>query len=140
MPRSQAQVDEELLRGALAATRKSRKVELERELATGPGAWCELVKDVAAMANSGGGGSGIGLEDDGSTSGWDPATLLATGAAGVANELAKYVGERFDGLEIRAIEKDGQSLAALLIRPRLGSPLVFEKAGTYSDGSGRQTT
>jgi hypothetical protein len=141
MPRSRADLDEELLRDALAATRPSRKVAFKRTFAaSAPGDWCELLKDVAAMANSGGGVIVIGLESDGTPSGWDPAPFLATDIADVTKAFSKYLGEQLADLEIRAIEKDGQNLAALLIRARVGSPLVFEKAGTYADGAGRQTT
>jgi len=52
------------VRQALAATKESKKVEFKREFsAEQPGAWCELIKDIAAMANSSGGVIVIGLEN-----------------------------------------------------------------------------
>src|SRR5688572_16086886 len=90
-----------LLEQALTATRGSRRIELSRELnPDAPGAWCEMVKHIAAMANSGGGVIVVGLGDDGQPSGWDPDELLRTDPAVVVDELAKYVGDRFDEIEL----------------------------------------
>jgi hypothetical protein len=132
---------EKAIAEALAAVRESRKVDFKREFsAADAGVWCEMLKDVAAMANSGGGIIVFGLNDDGSPSGWDPAPLLGIDLADLTNRFAKYVGEQLDDFEIRAAKKGRRSLALLLVGPRTGGPIVFEKPGTYDDGSGRQKT
>lgn len=133
--------DEQSVEQALHATRESRRIEFKREFsAVTPGAWCELLKDVAAIANSGGGIIVIGLENDGSISGWDPADFLRTDLADVTNTFAKYVGEQFDDFEIRSAKKGQRVLAVVIVRSRVGSPVVFEKPGTYSDGESHQKT
>lgn len=130
-----------MLEEALQATRESRRIEFKREFsAAAPGSWCELLKDVAAMSNSGGGVIIVGLENDGTASGWDPSEFLRTDLADLTNTFAKYVGEQLDDFEIRAAKKGRRPVAALLVRPRLGSPIVFEKPGTYADAPGSQKT
>jgi len=129
------------VREALAATRESKKVEFKREFsADQPGAWCELIKDIAAMANSGGGVIVIGLENDGTPAGWDPTSFLAIDPANVVNNLAKYVGDQFDGFEISEAKKSNCRVATIKIQARLVSPLVFEKPGTYEIEPGKQKT
>jgi hypothetical protein len=53
---AKARNDAELVAAALSATRARKDVEFKPELLDqAPGAWLELLRDVAAMANSGGG-------------------------------------------------------------------------------------
>ncbi len=93
-----------------------------------------------ALANSGGGVVVVGVEKDGRPSGSDPGSLLAVETAEVVNGIATYTGEQFDEVDIREAERAGHKVALLVVGTRTGSPLVFEKAGTYADGSGRRTT
>ena len=80
--------------------------------------WCELIKDIAAIANSGGGVIVIGLENDGTPSGWDPTSFIATDPANVVNILAKYVGDQFDGFEISGSKKSNYRVATCGCRER----------------------
>ena len=54
--------------------------------------WCELLKDIAAIANSGGGIIAIGLNDDGTSSPPDIKPVLALDPADVCNKVEKYTG------------------------------------------------
>jgi hypothetical protein len=129
------------LAAALTATRESRRIEFEPEFSREtPGAWCELIKHIVAIANSGGGVIVVGLDDVGAPTGWDPTDLLAVDPADVVSSIATYVGERFDEVNIVAATKDGRALATVVIGARTGSPFVFEKPGTYLDGTGDQKT
>jgi hypothetical protein len=123
------------------ANRESKRIEFKREFfPSEPGAWCELLKDMAAIANSGGGVIVIGLNNDGSPSGSDVSDLLSTDPANITNILSRYLGEQFDGFDIAEGIKDGQRIATIKVSARVESPLVFEKPGTYSDGQGGQKT
>ena len=65
---------------ALSATRPSTRVARWRELKPAtPGIWIELAKDVAALANSGGGVIVFGVGRDGTPTGWNPEHLLQVG-------------------------------------------------------------
>jgi predicted HTH transcriptional regulator len=55
---------------ALEAKRESKTIDFKRTFNPDQGAdWCELVKDIVAMANSGGGYIIVGVNDDGSSAG-----------------------------------------------------------------------
>jgi len=126
---------------ALAATRASRKIELEPEFVPrAPGAWCELIKDIVAIANSGGGVIVVGVDKAGNPTGRKPAALLEMDRADVVSSIATYVGEQFDELAISEATKAGQAVATIAVGMRTGSPLVFEKPGTYVDEDGNPRT
>ena len=126
---------------ALSATRESKRIEFKEQFSTDePGAWCELIKDVASMANAGGGIIVIGLDDRGVPSGWDPSTFLDLDPADLTNRIGKYTGEQFDGFAISEESKGGSRLGTLTIAAKTESPLVFEKPGTYALDTGQQRT
>src|SRR6516165_3194182 len=62
--------------------------------------WCELIKDIVAMTNSGGGTIIVGVADDGTSSGADVAPLLAVDSADVTNKIHGYTGQHFASFEI----------------------------------------
>src|SRR5437764_9516928 len=67
--------------------------------------WCELLKDVVAMANSGGGTILIGVTDDGQcTSGSGALKILQTDPAKVTDKIAKYTAVQFDFFTIDAVK------------------------------------
>jgi len=94
------------------------------------GDWCELVKDIVAMANSGGGALVIGIRDDGKPSGADCTALLAFDPAKVVDKIASYTGEQFADFEVRAAKRDGHPVAVIAVQG-VFPPLVFVKAGAY---------
>lgn len=56
----------DLIERALAAKRESKYIEFKDNLdPNSPGDWCEIVKDIVAMANSGGGVIVFGLDSSG---------------------------------------------------------------------------
>ena len=117
---------------ALLDTRESRQIDFKRKLdVNSTAAWCEIVKDIAAMANSGGGAIVIGLDDFGQPSGWDPTPLLEQDPALLVDRLAKFTGEQFDDVDVLERRKGRKRVAVLLVGARTGSPLIFEKEGTY---------
>jgi hypothetical protein len=64
--------------------------------------------------------------------------LLRGGPAVVVEELAAYVGERFEGIDVVEATKGGHRLAAIQVAERTGSPLLFERAGTCVDPDGQE--
>jgi hypothetical protein len=92
----------------------------------------ELLRDLAALANSGGGIALVGVDATGTPTRWDVAEVLR---APLVDELAAHVGERVD-LSVSAASKSGVRLAAIEVEGRSGSPLVFEKAGDDVFGRG----
>jgi schlafen family protein len=98
--------------------------------------WIEIIKDIVAIANSGGGAIILGISDDGSRSGFDCASLSALDPAVITDKIFKYTARQFHDFEI--IRVSGGYLAILV--HGVVVPLVFSKPGTYDIGGGKQKT
>lgn len=122
---------DELLALALARTTETAEVDFKSSF--DPGAlrdWLEFVKDIAAFANSGGGFILVGVGDDGSPSGADVSPLLAVDPANVGNQIHKYTGQNFSGVEFLKCEKAGQIVCAIRISSSR-IPIVFARVGEF---------
>lgn len=98
--------------------------------------WCELIKDIVAMANSGGGVILIGVSDDGVPSKGDVSALLAVDLADVVNKIRAFTDVNFASLTIRGADCSGIQIAEITIEAA-PTPLVFGKPGNYTDASGK---
>lgn len=99
--------------------------------------WVEIVKDIVALANSGGGVIIFGIDDTGNVSGIDPNLLTRIDPAALTDKISKYTGQQFAGFELLSTTKETKSLFVILVHG-VASPLVFAKPGTYDIGGGRQ--
>jgi hypothetical protein len=114
---------------ALAAKRESRRVALRETFNAGSiQDWCEIVRDIVAMANSGGGVILFGVDHSGQL---DPAAIT--------DSIHRYTDSNFSNFEIVDAVKDSTPVVALVIG-EAPTPIVFSKAGTYATGEGRQAT
>jgi len=130
-----------LLERAKTAKRESRYLDFKETFdPSGPGEWVEIVKDLAAMANSGGGVVVIGVKNDGHPSGFDVAPVLALDPATITDKLVKYTGEQFADFEIHDVVRDGANVAVIEVGQVSDAPLVFIKPGTYLVGPKQQKT
>jgi predicted HTH transcriptional regulator len=80
--------------------------------------WCELIKDIISMTNSGGGCIVIGVADDGSLSGADIQPLLAVDPADVTNRIHSYTDQHFSAFEIVQGVRSGSSVAVVSVGPQ----------------------
>jgi len=104
-----------LLERAETATRSSKRVQLVEALD-----WVELVRDVAAMANAGGGVIVVaGTEFD---------------EESLHDRLERYVEPEFDALELRELNRADGPATALVVDGVVGGPLVFSEEGRGLDG------
>ncbi len=101
--------------------------------------WCEIIKDIVAIANSGGGCILFGVNNDGSPSGYDISSVLRLDPAIITDKIAKYTDQQFSDFEMEEMEKDGHKIAIFIIYAA-SIPIIFTKPGTYSIGSGKQKT
>ena len=125
---------------ALAAKRESKYVDFKASLDfSEPHAWCEIVKDIIAMANSDGGVLLIGLDNRGNPTGFDPTHVLDVDEAEVTDQIQKYTGVQFDTFTISEETKSGNRLAAILVQGG-STPIVFTKPGTYAVSDKKQKT
>jgi hypothetical protein len=130
----------DIISKALAATSESKHIEFKQSFDPNSQAnWCEVVKDIVAIANSGGGLMIFGLTSSGEPSGESVEGIRNADPADIANKIAKYTGPIDLEFEIRQLEKKGNSLIGLIIQGG-AYPLVFQKPGTYETEPGRQKT
>lgn len=103
------------------------------------GDWVEIVKDLIAFANSGGGVVIFGLNDEGTASAFDCNALEALDPAMVTDKIYKYTGLQFHAFTFLRATRDGRGLFAIAIEGG-NVPIVFSKPGTYDVGGGKQKT
>ncbi|MPY90583.1 MAG: hypothetical protein GEU99_22010 [Luteitalea sp.] len=101
--------------------------------------WCELVKDIVAMANSGGGVIVIGVNDDGTVSGHDIGPVLEVDLADVTNKIHSYTETQFSMFRICEGTRHGAAVAIIRIAG-VRVPMIFTSPGTYPAGSNSQKT
>lgn len=131
---------EQLIEKALTATRESKYIEFKSEFdSTATQNWCEVIKDIIAITNSGGGVIVFGLNDYGEPTDYDATALLRTDPADITNKISKYTGQQFSEFHIQEEQKEGHQIALLVIQSS-PIPIVFKKPGTYSTGEKQQKT
>ncbi len=101
--------------------------------------WCEIIKDIVAITNSGGGCILFGIKNDGTYSEFDITNLFKIDPSKVTDKIAKYTNQQFSDFEIEKIEIRGRDVVALIIYSS-PIPIVFVKPGTYNIGEGKQET
>lgn len=132
---------EDPLGRAVAAVRESKSVEFKEKFdPANEGEWIELIKDFAAVANSGGGVLVIGVKDNGEHAGQSVKAVLELDAAKIADKLMRYTGENFDGFEIHAVKRKGKTVAAIAVSGVTDAPLVFKQPGSYKNEQGKPKT
>jgi hypothetical protein len=107
---------------AAEAKRSSKRVELkDRFDPQAPGVWLELVRDVAAMANSGGGV--IVLRGD-------------VEEEQLHEELARHAEPEFEAFDLHDIKRSGRPATAIVVEGVANTPLVFTRTGRYRSADG----
>jgi hypothetical protein len=130
----------EIAQRALAAKRESKYIEFKEAFdPTSNGDWCEVIKDIVAIANSGGGIIAFGLDNTGNPTAARLDALAHLDPADVSNKISKYVGSVPLEFEVLELTKNGCTLYAFVIQPA-SIPIIFQKPGTYDIGSGKQRT
>lgn len=130
----------DLVKKALNAKRESKSIEFKQSInVASPGEWVEIIKDIVAISNSGGGVIVIGVDNHGKPKGFDIKPLTEFDSADITNKINKYTGVQYSDFEILEEEKAGQKVALLIIQG-VSIPIVFTKPGTYDIGGGKQKT
>lgn len=130
----------QLIDRALKAKRESKYIDFKSSFDPQvAGEWCELIKDIVAISNTGGGVILIGLENDGNPSGESVQAVLNLDHATVVDKIRKYTGDEFSEIEIHEAKKQEHTIAIIEIAG-VKVPLVFENVGTYEVLPGKQKT
>src|SRR5579871_3154531 len=128
------------LQKAQLATAESKHIEFKREFdPSSAEAKCELVKDIVALANSGGGVVVFGVEDGGGRSSVDCSHLASLDLAILTNLIEKYTNYQFHQFELHNIARSVSSHTCVLVGD-VEYPLIFTKPGTYAAAEGKQKT
>ncbi len=123
---------DKLLDKAISAKRESNHVDFKEEFDPNEDRnWCEIIKDIVAMANSGGGIIIIGLRNNGSPSGTDVSTIFQIDPAEITDKIAKYTGEQFGEFTIQEASREGCKIAIWQISG-ISIPMIFIRPGTYN--------
>jgi hypothetical protein len=123
---------QDLIERALRNQRESKYIEFKSEFdVTSKQAWCEIIKDFAAMANSGGGAIAVGLDNQGQPTSADVLPLLKLDPAKISDKIERYTSSQFDAFQLFDAEKNGAKVAILVVG-EAANPLVFTRPGTYS--------
>lgn len=122
-------------RNVLERTAETSDLDFKSGFHNNLGEWLEVIKDIVAFANSGGGTILFGVKDDGSPSGENVSEILATDPADVTNKIYKYTGIQFHAFAIETAEKGGHEVCVLSVG---GSrvPIVFTSIGNYEPSPG----
>jgi hypothetical protein len=105
------------LNRAAEAKRSSKRVELVARFdPQAAGAWLELVRDVAALANSGGGVVVLRVDVE---------------EEQLHEELARYAEPEFEAFELHDITRAGRRATAIVVEGVANTPLVFTRTGRY---------
>jgi Putative DNA-binding domain len=129
-----------LLTLALATDQELDQVDFKESLdVNSKGEWCEVIKDIVAMANSGGGVLLIGVDDNACHSGFDVTSVMAFDPAKITDKLFSYTGRHFGNFLITKAEKEGRPIVALQIGA-VSIPLVFTSSGNYQGHDGKTKT
>src|SRR5450631_3282457 len=127
-----------LIEKALTARRESKSVDFKQSFdCDSKGEWCEVIKDLVAMANSGGGILVFGLGNTGEPVGFDCTKIAALDPADVANKIGPYIGSSSFPFSIVDLQKGGCDLVGFLVEAAI-TPYVFERPGSYTDQFGKQ--
>lgn len=125
---------------ALAAKRESKHFEFKESFdTTSAGAWCEVIKDIVSIANSGGGAIVFGLDSRGRPTGQNVANVLAVDPATITDKIHSYTEKQFADFEIIKSAKGKQTVAAITISAA-PVPMVFTSPGIYPLDGGKQKT
>jgi hypothetical protein len=121
---------------------ESESAELDFKASFDPAAtghWCELIKDIVAMANSGGGTIVFGVNDDGTPAAGELGAVLSIDPATITDKVKKYTGQHFAGCSMTGGTRQTH-LVAILSVASVSMPMVFTAPGTYDTGGGKQRT
>jgi len=93
--------------------------------------WLEVIKDILAMANSGGGMIVFGVQDDGAMSEFDAENLLAFDVANITAKVRKWTGIDLPGVSWEKGLRGSKPIVALKV-DAVDCPISFIKDGQYT--------
>jgi len=126
---------------ALRAVNETARIDFKRDFDPNlKREWVEIIKDIVAMANSGGGIIIFGVDNHGNNVvDFDADAVAGIDPADVTNKINKYTGYQFGDFQIIKRERVGKEIVLFVIG-KTDIPMVFSSPGTYSVENGKQKT
>jgi hypothetical protein len=133
-------MDKAVLTKVVEAENESAELDFKASFdPTAPQDWCELIKDVVAMANTGGGIVVFGVNDDGTPATADLKPIQALDPATFVDKIKKYTDQHFADFSLCSGNRHAVPVEILVVSA-ISIPIVFTSPGTYDVGGGRQKT
>jgi hypothetical protein len=130
--------EEKIFELGQSAKKEARQVDFKEQFdPTSAVDWSNIVKDMVAMANSGGGILVFGLADDGSTASFDKKVVLRLDPATISDKIYSYTGENFSDFKIIEIKRGRTTFTSILISES-ETPIVFTRNGVDAPVKGKQ--
>src|SRR2546425_1277053 len=121
-----------------SARRESKTIEFKERFDVESGRdWVEIIKDIIALANSGGGAILFGVRNDGTASDFDHTPLLSLDSAIVTDKIAKYTGEQFSQFSVEELTRGVDRVAVLLVSG-VNVPIAFNREGSREGEGGEE--
>lgn len=128
------------MEAVLKAERETRNIEFKSVFdVDSPGEWCELIKDLVAIANSGGGYVVVGVDNNGKPTGADITRIVALDPAKLADKIGAYIGGEYFDCEVSK-QIRGEHPVAVLKISGAAYPFVFSRPGSYAIDAKQQKT
>lgn len=132
------QTTDPLLRAALDATCESTAIDFKAKLDVyNKGEWLEVIKDLVAMANSGGGVILFGVDDSAVATGANVQPILDFDASRIGDKLRKYTGIPFGGFTLHSAQRGAFQIAAIQVCASQ-TPVAFTADGQYTNEHGQE--
>ncbi len=133
-------LSDEACKKLLSIPRESRPFDFKESFdPSNNGEWCELIKDLIAMANTDGGYVIIGAKNDGSSSRTDLRAAASIDQATLVDKIGKYTDTQPEDVNLRHFAQ-GRKERVVFHVAKVGVPIVFCRPGTYAVRHDRQKT
>ena len=126
-----------LIERAKTANQESKLLDFKGQFEDSTECWCGLVKDIVAMANTGGGILVFGANSDGTPTGFNCNALLSCDIANITNKIFKYTGFHFGEIEIALVQRGDGAYPALIVG-ETDIPTPFSSPGEFVDAAGNK--
>jgi len=129
---------DKLTQRACSAKRESKQLDFKSQCDLSQVShWCELIKDLVAMANSSGGIIVFGINDDGSPCNAFQDCISSLDPAEITDKVYKYTGVHFAAFEITVVPRGEVQRPAIIVGVA-DYPLVFTSPGNYQIDAQKQ--
>ena len=127
-------------RQLLAIRRETRLLDFKETFdPNNNGDWCELIKDLVAMANTEGGYVIVGARNDGTSSGCDLVAAASLDQAVIIDKIGKYTDTQPGEANVCHFKLRNKERVIFHVGPA-DVPIVFCRPGTYAVSSDKQKT